>query len=342
MKTKTYNPYLDIIKFVLANMVVCIHFVIPGQIGDAIDCLARVAVPFFFIVSGYYSYNCETRVLFRRFGKNLLFLTGFSLLYFIWGIWNTVYVSGGDFSSYFHDKINRTTAVDFLLYGINPFSNHLWFLHALLVSYLFFTIAQLTIKNKKILYGLLIIAMMLLLGVHLYWGSVLPMLSMESVPKKLYRNAWMFGIPLFLVGYIIHLWEYRKSSLPKRGQIVLSVLAIIGIAFGLLQWFTFGHSEMPIGILLTTISIFILSTCSNGNGCNSVFVKIAKQLGKASVWIYMIHKLVGEAIQVYSPYNSFCNQIASNWYLFPFVVMCFSICFSFIIIICTGLIKKRR
>lgn len=48
---------LNIVKLVASYMVVFIHVSFPGQFGIDIVYLARFAVPFFFIVSGYFSYN---------------------------------------------------------------------------------------------------------------------------------------------------------------------------------------------------------------------------------------------------------------------------------------------
>ena len=50
------NKSLDAVKAIAACLVVCIHVSFPGQAGQLVKVLARCAVPFFFMVSGYFWY----------------------------------------------------------------------------------------------------------------------------------------------------------------------------------------------------------------------------------------------------------------------------------------------
>ena len=54
---KQRNYSLDLLKFISSFLIVCIHFKISGKTGELITIIARFAVPVFFMVSGYYSYN---------------------------------------------------------------------------------------------------------------------------------------------------------------------------------------------------------------------------------------------------------------------------------------------
>jgi len=344
VRNKAYIPYLDIIKFILANLVVCIHFVIPGCLGDAIDCLARVAVPFFFIISGYYSYNSESVVLWRRFRRTNFILLGSSILYCIWGVWKTVGLSGLGISSFIHDKINCATAIDFLFFSVNPFSNHLWFLHALAVSYLFLILVLFAIRKEKARCMVLVSLLVILLCAHIVLGTIIPALSIEPIPKQYYRNAWLFGIPVFLIGYSIHIWKARRALAKKPNRLIQFIIVITGLALGLFQWFGIGHAEMPAGILLATVFIFLFaleqSTKTTDSKSYDKLVKISKILGASSVWIYMIHKLVGEVIEAYVPYSDFCKLVYDGA-LFTITVMIISTAISLIIALGVGFVKKK-
>ena len=54
---KQRNYSLDLLKFISSFLIVCIHFKISGETGKLITIIGRFAVPVFFMVSGYYSYN---------------------------------------------------------------------------------------------------------------------------------------------------------------------------------------------------------------------------------------------------------------------------------------------
>lgn len=48
------NEGIGILRLICAFLVVCIHIPFPGAIGQFIKAVARVAVPVFFISSGYF------------------------------------------------------------------------------------------------------------------------------------------------------------------------------------------------------------------------------------------------------------------------------------------------
>ena len=50
------NKCLDGMKAIAACMVIFIHIDLPGQTGVFIEALSRFAVPFFFMISGYFCY----------------------------------------------------------------------------------------------------------------------------------------------------------------------------------------------------------------------------------------------------------------------------------------------
>lgn len=48
----TRNQSMDLAKLIASFFVVFLHVPFPGQIGQIIGCLARFAVPLFFILAG--------------------------------------------------------------------------------------------------------------------------------------------------------------------------------------------------------------------------------------------------------------------------------------------------
>lgn len=53
MSLKRYEG-LDILKVISAFLVVCIHASFPGEFGKNVASLARVAVPIFFMITGFF------------------------------------------------------------------------------------------------------------------------------------------------------------------------------------------------------------------------------------------------------------------------------------------------
>lgn len=68
------NKGIDILRLICAFLVVCIHAHFPGIVGEYVKAIARVAVPIFFICTGYFlpatlvqitEGKCNNSVIFR-------------------------------------------------------------------------------------------------------------------------------------------------------------------------------------------------------------------------------------------------------------------------------------
>ena len=76
------NNTLELLKVFAAYMVVFIHVIFSGYVGTAIETLARFAVPFFFVISGFYSYGISTQKIKKRI-KKILILIVFAVFSYI-------------------------------------------------------------------------------------------------------------------------------------------------------------------------------------------------------------------------------------------------------------------
>ena len=323
MNGTTRNPYIGIVKFILSCMVVFIHFMLPGIFGEVVNCLARIAVPFFFLVSGFYSYSKEASVLLRRLKRNLGFLIGFSLLYLLWGIIKAVFITQVGITAYLRDTFTFRALWQFIILGVNPFSNHLWFLSALIMCYLFIILVRRNVPGDCILY----VTMVIILSVFLVLSTVLPALGI-IISHYYYRNGWLFGIPMFLIGMLI---RKRQTKVPEAGVRMIAICLIIfvvGVATGIWQWLRFGLTDMPAGVFFASVSLFTVLVYLPNSVSRLGAVTLMEQ---ASVWIYAVHKLVGEVLR--------CRMNESE-YIFPVVVMTLSVLISLIIVYISLLHKK--
>ncbi len=343
-----YNPYLDITKFIMANSVICIHNCPPGEIGYTFDCLARVAVPFFFIIAGYYSYNCKNRVLWKRLFRIINLFVGIYALSLLYGGIKTICISNGNIYEYLHSIISRVAVTNFLIYGLTPFpfSNQLWFLVALVIAYLYLIIMNSFVRNDRTREISLTVIMTVLLIGHFVVGTIIPIVTGITTVNYYYRNAWLFGIPIFVLGLALHMFENPRNCSVKRNEIIRLAIILIGMILGLLQWFRFGRIEMPVGILLATVSLFLfivdLPKIIVKYEYSDRLISVSKCLGRSSLWIYALHRLIGDAITTYAPYNDLVSFINANGYLLLLAVMVISNCISVIIVFSQYLIKSKR
>ena len=58
---------IDILKATCAFLIVCIHVPFPGVIGKYFTALTRIAVPVFFMITGYFYFDVEEKT--ARLGR---------------------------------------------------------------------------------------------------------------------------------------------------------------------------------------------------------------------------------------------------------------------------------
>lgn len=78
---------IDILKAVCAFLIVCIHIPFPGGVGEYFTSISRIAVPIFFMITGYfYSDVTKKKREIQQIKKILKLVIEANLLYFLWSL----------------------------------------------------------------------------------------------------------------------------------------------------------------------------------------------------------------------------------------------------------------
>ena len=85
------NKALDQIRLIAAFLVIVIHSPFPGVAGNLAESLARTAVPFFFMISGYYSCGKSREQIGRKIRRTGGLLIWSVTLYFLWSVSLSLY-----------------------------------------------------------------------------------------------------------------------------------------------------------------------------------------------------------------------------------------------------------
>lgn len=153
---------LDVIKFFAAFMVVYIHYGIVETgtyhlISHLIEGLCRLAVPLFFMISGYFYPMLKEKGRFRRHLIKLLFLAiGSSVLY---NLVHSVELlqDGGSIVEYLSTTYTPKIIIAFFIINADPASFHLWFLWASLYVYIiFFFVDKISKVNSLYILSILV------------------------------------------------------------------------------------------------------------------------------------------------------------------------------------------
>ncbi len=293
---KERNQSVELCRMVAALAVVFLHVPLPEPVGSWVGCLARFAVPFFFMVSGYYSLNQSCDWLKRRLVSVLKLNVYAALPYYIWK-YLAFYRGSAGMEFLRAEVFPPNVLMDWLLRHVHPGAGHLWFLAALVPCYaglwLYVRLREGKARNNQPLY----LMGLFLMGTDFLLSTLLPVNGM-AVPFMVYRNGWCLGLPLFLLGMFLH--EYEDTIVEKfhltTGKLIL--LTGAGILLSLIQYKSYGTSEIYLGTIPEMIGLMLLLTAHPVLPRPLGFLRWATpRFGRISTVVYIIHLLLLSAYE---------------------------------------------
>ncbi|MBQ1991839.1 MAG: acyltransferase family protein, partial [Clostridia bacterium] len=109
------NNGLDLLKTICAFMIICVHAPFPGLLGDIFTPLARIAVPVFFMITGYYySLTKERKKEKKQIIKVLKLFLSANVLYVFWSLVKVV-MNGDSITAFIGDVFSIKTILGFLV-----------------------------------------------------------------------------------------------------------------------------------------------------------------------------------------------------------------------------------
>ena len=279
------NTTLEFFKLFASYAVVFIHVMFNGNLGVAVDAVARFAVPLFFLPSGFFSYNIPPEKITKR-AKHILKLLIFgTVCYFFFGLLQPI-INGSlkDVALYLFDYVNPILALRLLVFNKPVYSGHLWYLWAMLYVYVAFLLATRRGVKEKTIFK----ASFILLGIHILLGEVLSVFGV-TIPNMIIRNFAFMGLPFFGLGLFVRKHENGICRIPT---FVAVPAAATGAVLSLLSQHFFGKNELYTGSLFIVFAAVI------------VFVKhpnlkpysLWEKADGCSTYIYIFHKMVSSFI----------------------------------------------
>ena len=276
---------LDKLKALCAFLVVCIHAPFPGTIGEYFTALARIAVPIFFMISGYFYKADRSR---QQIIKILKLILISNTLYFFWKVALTTIK--GELLSFFIENFTLQKLATFILFNDTALSSHLWYLNAIL-----YVLALVSLVYKRNLKKALYMITPVLLLVDLIFGKYSLLLFQRDFPYILVRN-WLFvGLPYFSIG----LWLKDNLTavnlkLNDKGKLKVAALIFLFSATTLLERYLLVRSNLNttrdhyLSTTLLAIAVFLFFL-----KYVSVKENAISRIGKNnSTFIYVFHPAI--------------------------------------------------
>lgn len=284
--TKERNRGLDAARFVMAFLVVCIHVPYEGYWGHAFMALTRIAVPFFFILSGYFLGNKledSTKILkqFKQIALITLFATG---VYFIWYLALAIYQRTG-VSNYLESIFSFKSIFNWIIYNDPAIGFHLWYLYAYLYTLI---IVYIAVKFNVVQYLFYLIPV--LLSVDLIFGKYSLVVWKTEFPVHCVRNFLFLGLPFFMIGSYLR----KNESLLNKLKTTAPMMVIIFVITTLVEYFILENLGLNATrdhyISTVFLTIFTFAFASSRN-IKSKILSIVADCGKnysLDIYVYQI------------------------------------------------------
>lgn len=305
IKKKQYN-LLNSLKIIAAFFVVAIHVHFPGEFGRGVVAVARFAVPFFFMVSGFFSYYENKAVLsakYKRKIKHLLILFGGSLLmYFAYNVLGSVV--NGTLSGYLKGVFSLQSFIELFVFNHVRIMEALWFLPALIYATLIFFAFEKTGVTKKVyfLIPVLFLAGVVLREIPEFVGNTPEIMS----KAYLCRNFLFVGLPFFMLGHFIKANEDKFKD--KFSNAALIILMLVGTAEAVAIDLLHTQKSVYLGTFVAVFALFVFAVKNE----DKISAPRTASLGASySLYVYIFHILVRDVIRKVGEIIPFAGRFIS-------------------------------
>ncbi len=284
---KYYNNSMNIFRVICSLLVVIIHtrpFMDSNRYFGffVVEILPRIAVPYFFCISGYWFFKTMNNELSYQHFKDY-FIKIFQIYIFWSGIYFLkdlfFYVQGGLNLKY----IISTFLVQFFVYGS---SYHFWYFIGIFVA-IFVSYILCKINNKKLFVIVPIFFYTIgLLGTSYYAiGINIPVVSELILSSffDIFRKVFCMGIPFFILGAYIPFVDARKLGVKFLCSIMFYLIEITV----LLKFKLFSNIVITIGLPVILVYWMIILIKYPLNNC----IKLSKLCRRLANWIFYVHPL---------------------------------------------------
>lgn len=301
MREKKYNATLDMLKGLSCLLVITIHVVFPGIFGQLVSKGAKIAVPIFFMISGFYSGGTQNQR--ERLFKKAVRI--FLLLIISLTVYSGYYILRNGIAQF----MSISVVSEFILrmnYGAIG-AYHLWFLMALTLLY----------AAHCCLYKFIDVKTMRVVGIL----SVIGIILLPDVESMEYiKNTVTQGITFYSIGWLIKNDSLidRMDRLNRHSNFIGCCFLVVYeglVALSVLQIIKPLPNAAILFIYIVAISFFVWALKNPKIGDGKLLTYIGREL---SLIVYIVHLLVNEIVNILF-YRLYVIRTGEwpNWWLWP-------------------------
>ena len=301
------NQTIEMLRFISCIMVVFIHCPFPGLFGTFVCTYGCYAVPFFLMLSGYFSFGDSREHIKKKMKDTVRIITIYGSICILWNCVNS-WLRDGSFVSWMVPYIDIKTFLRFVLFNRAVFINStFYYLFALLYIYAFLVFMGTNLShNNNLCY--------LFIGLY-FVGYFLIHFAGKA---WYYSGNFLFtGIPMLLIGRTLH--QNAKIVCFVKGHEIWMV--ILGVLLTYIELVKLPSNEYTfIGQVLVAISLL----CYSINNAEKKFMSVIVKSGTYySLYIMVFHCEIRDTLSI------FWKNTTSAF--FPIVVFSLSYLLAFVL-----------
>lgn len=271
----TRNNTIDLLRIITCPFILLIHCPLPGELGQTIIRFGRFGVPFFLLLSGWFSYKKSPEQMIHHAKKKLIdtvkLLGTFAVAYFIFHSLSSI-MSGEMAFEWITDYLNLYTFVNLILFNRALFFGSTGYYPFMLIYvYLFFIFF---IKTNLLKTAFVFIPV--LLTVNSALGAF------TNLPWFCYGNFLFTGLPFFLLGHLLH----KNDSKLTNQKTVWVCAFLLGVVLTFVQALINPDLYCYVGSILMAVSLLIVAVNCEYIAPNQTHLNTLKRY---SVYIFVIH-----------------------------------------------------
>jgi fucose 4-O-acetylase-like acetyltransferase len=281
---------IDTMRCIAAFLVVSIHVSTPiPYFSEALVDIARIAVPFFFLCSGFFIYTTDRIEFHRKIDKSVKKST--KLLIYILLVY--IFVNTICWFDIRQTKAELQLLIswDFWFFNITPFCPVAWYLMAYIYSLLFIKLILFISRTKSVFFKLCYILLPAGLCYWLITGAYQSFFFHNTIPWN-YNCCWITAYPFVMSGIIIKNYQKVIQEISVKTYVLYCLIIIFSITS------IFAHFCIKkitgsavngtgyISTILLVLVIFVYLLKNNQWGVGTVWNIIGNRY---SLYIYLLH-----------------------------------------------------
>lgn len=273
------NYSLDTLRGIACIFVILIHYPFPGMWGALIKSICRTSIPFFFMLSGYYTNKIDIKntrfEIVKRIKKTIMICAGATVFSLIMEY--IIFFRGQSVHVFIEKYFTIGNIFRLIIWNDTGSITHLWFLFALLYCYFFVYGILLFFAFSNNYRKIDIMAFVFWLFL-IFFSEILPLCGVH-IDSIYYRNFFLTGFPFFWIGF-------ELKSKPFNRSINFIYAFLLGIGITIIERVLIGNIEISLGITLLSVVTFLSAVNNPTWGKFNVLTALGKDY---SLLVYILH-----------------------------------------------------